>query len=59
MGNSILLLGVVLLLGQNKANQDAIFKYLKEDEKNVLLNEIYQLIRGCGISIANHVFGGS
>ena len=37
MGNSILKFGISLLLGHNKNNQEAIFKILKEDEKNIFI----------------------
>jgi hypothetical protein len=54
MGNAILMLGISLVLGKNASNQNEIFKLIKEDEKNLLISQLNNLIKDCGVSIATH-----
>jgi hypothetical protein len=58
MANSILMLGITLLLGKNVSNQNELFKLIREDEKNLLLSEIALLVKDCGASISAHLAGG-
>jgi hypothetical protein len=58
MANAILMLGITLLLGKNAANQNELFKLIRECDRNLLLSEVNLLIKDCGASISAHLAGG-